>query len=73
MNVNMTVINVEEFIGKTVGKRLPPKPNLELQKTANQLFKTFGHGLCPRGVYRFTTHEEANAWMDRMTQPTKVN
>ncbi len=59
------VVNVEEFIGKTVGRRVPPS-GAELQPTLNQALKTQKRGICPRGVYRFSSHEEANAWMERM-------
>lgn len=59
------VVNVEEFIGKTVGRRVPPG-GAGLQKTFNQALKTQKRGLCPKGVYRFHSHEEANEWMERM-------
>lgn len=59
------VINVEEFIGKTVGRRVPPS-GAGLQKTLNQVMAGQKRGICPRGVYRFKTHEEADAWMTRM-------
>jgi hypothetical protein len=65
------VINFEEKIGKTVGKRKAPKDAfayaMGLQRTGVALSRSFKHGgLCPRGVYRFKTHEEANAWMLKM-------
>ncbi len=59
------VINVEEFIGKTVGRRVPPS-GAGLQKTLNQVMAGQKRGICPRGVYRFKTHEEADAWMTKM-------
>jgi hypothetical protein len=59
------VINVEEFIGKTVGRRVPPS-GAGLQKTLNQVMAGQKRGICPRGVYRFITHEEADAWMTKM-------
>ena len=61
------VINVEEFIGKTVGRRRVPKDpfayGMKLQKTGARLAKTFGVRGIPRGVYRFHSHEEADAWL----------
>lgn len=59
------VVNVEEFIGKTVGRRVPFS-GAGLQNTLNQVLKTQNRGLCPKGVYRFNSHEEANAWMEAM-------
>lgn len=58
------VINVEEFIGKTVGRRVPPS-GAGLQKTLNQVMAGQQRGICPRGVYRFKTHEEADEWMTK--------
>ncbi len=61
------VINLEENIGKTVGRRTPPRDafayGMGLQKTGAQLLATFGHKGVPRGVYRFHSHEEADAWL----------
>ncbi|MBA2435830.1 MAG: hypothetical protein H0V54_12250 [Chthoniobacterales bacterium] len=64
------VINVQDPVGKTVGRRKLRdawKFAMDGQKTANQLRRSFGHGgLCPKGVFRFRSHEEANAWMMKM-------
>ncbi len=38
-----------------------------LQRTVNRLR---GCGLVPRGVYRFESHEEADAWMTRQIAAT---
>jgi hypothetical protein len=65
------VINVDERIGKTVGRRRPPAKPAGLQETLNQVFASQGHFLCPRGVFRFKTHEEANAWSQKMLHPRK--
>ena len=61
-------INLEEKIGKTVGRRRevsdPFAYAMALQKTANELRKaTIGRGLCPKGVFKFKSHEEADQWM----------
>ncbi|MFZ2278611.1 MAG: hypothetical protein WAW39_12465 [Prosthecobacter sp.] len=66
------VVNVEEFIGKTVGRRVPPS-GAGLQKTLNQALKTQKRGLCPKGVYRFKSHEEADAWMVKMMNRKKAS
>ena len=63
-------INAEEKIDRFVGRRTET-PNsfqtaMKLQETAVQLHKTFQHRWAPKGVYRFKTHEEADAWMTKM-------
>ena len=77
MSENKAVINIEEFIGKTVGRRTPPRDALKtgfaMQRTTNALMKSFGHKLRPRGVYRFKSHEEADAWNLKMLSPKKEN
>lgn len=69
------IINLEETIGKTVGRRRPPSDALAaadvLQRTVNELLEATGHRLTPRGVFRFRSHEEADAWMIRMLRPRK--
>jgi hypothetical protein len=71
-----TVINIQEAIGKTVGRRKPPsdslRAGLELQRTANDLCRAFGHRLHPRGVFRFHSHEEADRWMMANLRPNKA-
>lgn len=58
------IINLEESIGKTVGRRRAPADSLKyglgLQKT---LAQTSWRTPISRGVYRFQSHEEADAWM----------
>lgn len=60
------VINLEEFIGKTVGRRLVPNPlrvrpgEIDAAKARRRSF----HGIrVPRGVFRFHSHEEADEWL----------
>ena len=70
------IINLEETIGKTVGRRMPPRDAfayaMGLQKTLVALNAKLPTGGVPRGVYRFHTHEEADAWMLKMlTRPRK--
>ena len=67
-------MNEEEFIGKTVGRRRPAEAleaSRMLQTTAGELMEACGHRFVPRGVYKFTSHEEADAWMQKMTRPRK--
>ena len=63
-------INVEEKIDRFVGRRTGTPDSLQagmlLQATAAQLHKAFNHRWMPKGVYRFKTHEEADAWMIKM-------
>lgn len=59
------VINIEENIGKTVGRRRVTNIPLyceKMQKTAIELAKTFGVKSPRKGVFRFKTFEEADAW-----------
>jgi hypothetical protein len=44
-----------------------------MQATLNGFLKRSGHRLAPRGVYRFRSHEEADAWMMKMMKPAKGN
>lgn len=63
------VINLEETIGKTVGHRRPPDPLKVVpgqKEAARKLKLATGVPAIPKGVYRFRTHEEADAWMWKM-------
>ena len=67
------VINIEENIGKTVGRRRPIDP---LRVRASDIAdseawrRTFGGVRVPRGVFKFHSHEEADAWLMRhLTRP----
>jgi hypothetical protein len=68
--VKQPFVNVEEKIDRFVGRRTETpdawKAGMQLQATAVQLHKSFKHRWMPKGVYRFKTHEEADAWMTRM-------
>jgi len=65
------VINCEEEIGKTVGRRRPRDP-LSTACLLNETIADLREGAnisggIPRGgVYRFKTHEEADEWMVKM-------
>jgi hypothetical protein len=53
---------------KVVGRRQDPSPTLEniraLQLSLHELRGT--HPFLPRGVYRFKSHQEADAWQMKM-------
>ncbi|MFZ4681884.1 MAG: hypothetical protein ACOYMS_05250 [Terrimicrobiaceae bacterium] len=63
------IINLDDPVGKTVGRRAAPEDSLgyglNLQKTLNEMIRL----PFPKGVYRFHSHEEADEWM--MTHLTK--
>ena len=71
-----TIINLQDPVGKTVGRRRPPEDAFVLarglQATLNRLLKEAGHGVARKGVFRFKTHEEADAWRLKMTSPGKT-
>lgn len=68
--VKQPLINVEEKIDRFVGRRtqLPDswKAGMQLQALGVELHRAFKHRWMPKGVYRFKTHEEADAWMTKM-------
>jgi hypothetical protein len=68
--VKQPFINVEEKIDRFVGRRTKTPDGLtagmQLQSLGAELHKSFKHRWCPKGVYRFKTHEEADQWMTRM-------
>jgi len=70
------IVNLEEKIGKTVGRRLPPRDMfayaMGLQKTSAQLARTFRHPPMPKGVFRFHSHAEADAWLMKYRMPQKT-
>lgn len=62
-------VNVEEKIGKTVGRRRKVDSvqyAAGLQRLANNVARSQRRGICPRGVFRFHTHEEADQWLTKM-------
>ncbi|MCU0748772.1 MAG: hypothetical protein MUF13_04410 [Akkermansiaceae bacterium] len=74
MSEARVVINLEESIGKQVGRRKPPTDPLRVASDLNQLatglLAASGNKLPRRGVFRFHTHEEADQWM--MTRGPKT-
>ncbi len=69
-----TIINLEENIGKQVGRRTAPTDPLAFvpgqKEQAIGWKKAFGSPRIPRGVYRFKSHEEADAWLMKMITRT---
>jgi hypothetical protein len=69
------IINLEETIGKQVGHRVAPANPLAAaagqKEQARQWKRAFGSPHIPRGVYRFKSHEEADAWLTRMLTRTR--
>lgn len=63
------VVNMEEKIGKAVGRRGmadPEKSGAALQRLVNEIARSQHRGICPKGVFRFRTHEEADQWLLKM-------
>jgi multidrug resistance efflux pump len=59
-------------VEKTVGRRRTEGREIAaLQRTLAAVRRT--GALVPRGVYRFQSFEEADAWMTRMMARTRVN
>lgn len=75
--MNQPFINVEESIDRFVGRRTKT-PDALSTATSNKAHsiawrKAFGGIRVPRGVYCFTTHEEADAWLWRMISRPKAS
>ena len=73
--VTRSLINVEEHIGRIVGRRTKAPDGLstatshKAESIARR--KAFGGVRAPRGVHRFKTHDEADQWLWRMiARPT---
>ena len=58
--------NIDRFVGKPTNSPESFQTAMQLQEAAVQLHKTFQLRWAPKGVYRFKTHEEADAWMTKM-------
>jgi len=67
--MNFAVLNVEDPVGKTVGRRRLPdaaKAAMALQRFVNQVRRSQGYGgICRKGVFRFHSFEEADAWLTK--------
>ena len=69
----LTDIDIEELPAKVVGKRRAPASGLfpaDTKHEARAWTRAFETPFIPRGVHRFATLEEADAWMWAMiTRP----
>ena len=68
-------VNVEERIDRIVGRRTRTPDGLSVASSRKADAIAWRRGLggphVPRGVYRFHTHDEADAWLWRMiARPT---
>lgn len=70
------VVNIQEQIGKVVGRRIPRKNPLALVPGEIEDVKAwraaFPTPFVPRGVYRFHSHEEADEWLWKMLTRKKA-
>ena len=70
------VVNLEEKIGKTVGRRVIRDAfeyGMGLQKFAAELQESFGRPRFPKGAYKFNSFEEADAWMTKFLSRKKAS
>lgn len=67
------VVNIDEKIGKTAGRRKIKDSlvyGLGLQKSLARIREEAGFPRFPKGAFKFRSFEEADAWMIRyMTKP----
>jgi hypothetical protein len=70
----VNVINIDDPVGKAVGRRRPPNPlcteTFTIQRAA-EWQKALPVRCTPKGVFRFTSHEEADRWMRKNTRVKK--
>ncbi len=70
MTVSWPIINVEEKVDRLVGRRrgTPDGLSSATSSRADSIAwrRVFGGVHVPRGVFRFTTHEEADQWLWQM-------
>ena len=63
-------VNLQERIGKTVGRRRAPPDGLNSKTSSKQQScawrEAFPVPPVPKGIHRFRTHEEADQWMRKM-------
>ena len=63
-------INLDDPIGKVVGRRRGPANALDTKYSSKQQARAwrraFPTPFVPKGVYRFRSHEEADEWLMKM-------
>ena len=60
------VVNIEDPVGKVVGKRVPPTKLISSSQETEANRQWAATGFSPRikkGVYKFKSHEEADQWL----------
>ena len=57
---------IDRFVGRRTGTLDSLTAGVQLQETTVELHKSLNHRWWPKGVYRFRTHAEADAWMMKM-------
>ncbi len=71
------VINLDEPIGKWVGRRKLPGTSLEagmkLQREGSRLRAALRVPRPPKGVFRFTSHAEADEWWMKVWTSNRKN
>ena len=70
------IVNIQDPVKKTVGKRTPPKDSfaagMKLQELAVERLKSSDSRFVPKGVYRFQSHNEADRWMWKMISRPRI-
>jgi hypothetical protein len=68
------IINLQDPAAKIVGRRTPaPDSTMAAQKLGAELAASLKLPMPPRGVYRFKTHEEADAWLMKVWTRQRAN
>ncbi len=63
------IFNLDDLVGKTVGRRFVPRDSLSYALGLQRMLIDMAPLRVPRGVFRFKTYEEADAWlMDHLTR-----
>jgi hypothetical protein len=67
--MSYAVLNVDDPVGKTVGRRRlrdAPRTAMGLQRLVNQVRRSQGFGgICRKGVFRFHSFQEADEWLTK--------
>ena len=70
------VVNIDDPVGKIVGKRRPPSKLICSPQETEANRQWAAAGFFPRikkGVYRFKSHEEADQWLMDHSIPKPAN
>lgn len=74
--MDVSVINLDEPVGKVVGRRTQAPDPLSLRGSTKRDMEAWRRALggvrVPRGVHRFRSHAEADEWLWKMiTRPRR--